>query len=316
MNPWSVFWRQGHSTTIGDYLKQGYDGAVADWWQVHVDAMAPGSVVLEVACGNCSLLPALARSGKPGRYIGVDLASVEISEVARKELESSALDVVVHTETPAEEIPEADASVDTVVSVFGVEYSDINRSLDEIRRVLKPGGRFLALIHHDASIVTTMSRRAVSEYVEDDIRALIDALRTISKARDETPDLSQLKNNAEAESARATINELAGQYLGDTNPDTANATMFELMSNALKFFKMMGQDTAKRAEFIESLAEEHAASRDRFAQMVSVALDDCGARDLEVKLADLGFDATRVDVIHSNEDILAWELYTEKPQPH
>ena len=37
MNPWSVFWRQGHSTTFGDYFKQGYDGAVASWWSGHVE---------------------------------------------------------------------------------------------------------------------------------------------------------------------------------------------------------------------------------------------------------------------------------------
>ena len=316
MNPWSVFWRQGHSTTFGDYFKQGYEGAVAEWWQAHVDTVAPESVVLEVACGNCSLLPVLAKSGKASKYIGVDLARVGISEVARKELESSSIDVIVHAETAAEDIPEADASVDTVVSVFGVEYSDLDRSLAEIQRVLKPGGRLLALIHHDESVVTTMSRRAVSEYIESDIRAVIDALRTISKARDETPDLSQLKNNVEAEAARATINELAGKYLGDANPDTANATMFELMSNALKFFKLMGQDPSARSAFIDALAQEHAASRDRFEQMVSVALDECSVGELEVKLADLGFDATRVEVIHSNKDILAWELYTEKPLPH
>ena len=212
MNPWSVFWRQGHSTTFGEYFKRGYEGAVAEWWQAHVDAMEPGLAVLEVGCGNCSLLPVLAKSGKADRYIGVDLASVDISGVARKELAGSAIDVVVHAETPAEKIPEADASVDIVVSVFGVEYSDLDRSLAEIERVLKPGGRLLALLHHGESMVTSMSRRAVSEYVEDDVDAVIGSLRTISKARDNTPDLSQLKNNAEAEKARATINELAGKY--------------------------------------------------------------------------------------------------------
>jgi ubiquinone/menaquinone biosynthesis C-methylase UbiE len=316
MNPWSVFWRQGHSTTFGDYIKQGYVGAIAEWWQLHVDALQPEFAVLEVGCGNCSLLPALAKSGKPGRYIGVDLASVDVSEIARQNLAATTIEVVVHSETPAEEIPEADASLDVVASVFGVEYSDPDRSLAEISRILKPGGKFLALLHHDGSIVTSMSRRALSEYVDDDVDAVIDALLTISKARDDTPDLSQLKNNADAEKARRKINELAGRYLGDTNPDTGNATMFEFTSNALKFFRMMREDSTSRAAFIEALAEEHAASRERFEQMVSVALDESGVRQLEVKLAELGFDATRVNVIHSNNDILAWELCSEKPLPH
>jgi len=316
MNPWSVFWRQGHSTTFGDYFKQGYVGAIAEWWQSHVNALQPDFAVLEVGCGNCSLLPALAKSGKPGSYIGVDLASVDVSEVARQNLAATTIDVVVHSETPAEDIPEADACFDIAASVFGVEYSDLDRSLVEIYRVLKPGGKFLALLHHDGSIVTTMSRRALSEYVEEDVGTVVDALRTISKARDETPDLSQLKNNTGAEEARRKINELAGRYLGNTNPDTGNATMFEFMSNALKFFRMMREDSTARAAFIDALTEEHAASRERFAQMVGVALDEGGVRQLEVKLAELGFGATSVNEIHSNNDILAWELCSEKPLPH
>ena len=316
MNPWSLFWRQGHSTTFGDYFKQGYDGAVASWWQAHVDALSDDVSVLEVGCGNCSLLPGLVKSGSRGRYVGVDLAAVEVSEVAKKGLESSDIDVVLHGETPAEDIPEDDASVDVVASVFGIEYSDLDKSLGEAQRILKPGGKLVTLLHHDESVVTSMSRRALAEYDEQDLEAVIAALGTISKARDETPDLSELKKNAEAEKAREEINRLAGKYLSNTDPVTANATMFELMTNALKFFKMMGASSEDRRQFIDSLASEHRASRERFDQMVTVALDQGGVEQLEVKLADLGFTNTRVDVILTNNEILAWELCTEKQRPH
>ena len=316
MNPWSVFWRQGHSTTFGDYFKHGYDGAVAEWWNGHIQDLEAGATVLEVGCGNCSLLPFLVRSGSAGTYIGVDLASIEVSEVATKGLAESGIDVVLHGETPAEKIPEDDASVDLVASVFGIEYSDLDQSLLEVQRVLKAGGRFVALLHHDGSIVTSMSKRAVSEYDEADFRTVIDSLRTISAARDETPSLADLKNNASAEAARGEINRLAAKYLNDTNPDRANATMFELMTNALKFFKMMGASSQERQRFIDFVATEHEASRERFRQMVSVAFSESGVRDLEVKLADLGFGNTRIDTVLTNNDILAWELCTEKQLPH
>ena len=316
MNPWSVFWRQGHSTTFGDYFKHGYDGAVAAWWSGHVERLTAGATVLEVGCGNCSLLPFLVRSGTVGRYIGVDLAAIKISEVASEGLDESGIDVILHGETPAEQIPEDDGTVDVVASVFGIEYSDLARSLGEVQRVLKAGGRFVALLHHDESIVTSMSRRAVSEYDGTDFSTVIESLKTISAARDETPSLSDLKHNTSAEAARAELNRLAAKYLNDTNPDTANATMFELMTSALKFFKMMGASSEERQGFIDFLATEHEASRERFQQMVSVAFDDSGGRDLEVKLADLGFGQTRIDVVHTNNDILAWELCTEKQLPH
>ena len=203
-----------------------------------------------------------------------------------------------------------------MASVFGIEYSDLARSLGEVQRVLKPGGRFVALLHHDDSIVTSMSKRAVAEYDETDFGTVIDSLRRISAARDETPSLSDLKHNATAEAARGEMNRLAAKYLNDTSPDTANATMFELMTNALKFFKIMGASSRERQKFIDFVATEHEASRERFQQMVSVAFDESGIRDLEVKLADLGFGNTRIDVLRTNNDILAWELCTEKQLPH
>lgn len=316
MNPWSVFWRQGHSTTFGDYFKQGYDGVVASWWQSQLEALEAGATVLEIGCGNCSLLPGLVKSGKRARYVGVDLAHVEVSEIARQGLDESGIDVVLHGETPAENIPEDDASVDVAASVFGIEYSDLEKSLGEVQRLLKPGGRLVALLHHAGSVVTSMSRRALAEYNEQDLESVIAALGVISKARDETPELSELKNNPDAERAREEINRLAGKYLGNTDPNTGNATMFELLTNALKFFKMMGADSAERRQFIESLGAEHRASQERFDQMVAVALDESGIEQLQVKLDGLGFTNTRVDAIHTNNEILAWELCTEKPLPH
>jgi len=316
MNPWSVFWRQGHSTTFGDYFKQGYDGSVADWWKSHVGALHEGASVLEVGCGNCSLLPFMVRAGNNGRYIGVDIASVEVSDVAKQGLDESGIEVVLHSETPAESIPEDDGTVDVVASVFGIEYSDLDASFSEIQRILKPGGRLVALLHHGDSVVTAMSKRALSEYDDADFDSVISALGTINKARDETPSLSDLKNNAEAEGARAEINRLAAKYLGDTNPKTANATMFEVMSNALKLFKIMGASSDERREFVDSLQMEHQASRERFEQMVSVAFDESGVEQLKVKLGDLGFGNSEIGVVHTNNDIFAWELCTEKQLPH
>ena len=312
MNPWSLFWRQGHSTTFGDYFKQGYEGAVADWWQSVLGTLPPGSAVVEMGCGNCSLLPAMIKSGYEGKYIGVDIANVMLSPVAKQGLSESEIEVILHSGTPAEDVPEADDSIALVASVFGIEYSDFDRSLAEVLRLLKPGGRLCALLHHDDSVVTSMSRRAISEYNSFAIKKVIDALSTISNERDRTPLIAGLKTNPRAEKARKKINLLAEKYLSSTNPDTANATMFGFMTEALKFFKMMGSPSQARRQFISSLAEEHKASHERFKQMVAVAFDEKKIENLQSKLHELGFGETKAEVIYTNKDILAWELSTEK----
>ena len=312
MNPWSLFWRQGHSTTFGDYFKQGYAGPVADWWHSKLTTLPTGSVVLELGCGNCSLLPAMISSGIKGKYIGVDLARVRLSAVSEQGLPESGIEVSLHSETPAENVPEADASIGLVASVFGIEYSNLDQSLPEVLRLLKPGGQFCALLHHDDSVVTSMSRRAISEYNSDDLNDIIDALTIICTERDNTPSIKELGSNPRAEKGRNIINQMAQKHLSNTDIKTANATMFEVMTDALKFFNMMGAPTQDRRQFISSLADEHKASHERFKQMVSVAFDDIAIENLKEKLGEIGFSEIKVSVIHTNDDTLAWGLSAEK----
>ena len=312
MNPWSLFWSQGHSTTFGDYFKQGYDGAVADWWQNQLLAAPENVTVLEVACGNCSLLPAMVKAGKVGKYIGVDIAKVAPSQVARQGLAESGIELVLHSEKPAEQVPEPDGSVDLVASVFGIEYSDLEQSVPEAARLLKTGGQFCALLHHDDSIVTTMSRRAISEFNGDDLDSLVESLAAINSERDRIINLAELKNSEKAEKGRNKINSLAQKYLSDTHPDTGNATMFEVMTQALKFFKMMGASNQQRLDFISSLEAEQRASHERFQQMVSVAFDEGAAEALKTTFEAAGFRDAKTEVVYSDKDILAWELQAVK----
>jgi ubiquinone/menaquinone biosynthesis C-methylase UbiE len=50
-------------------------------------------------------------------------------------------------QAPAEDLPFGDASFDTVVSTLVLCGVDVDRSLAELRRVLRPGGRLLFLEH-------------------------------------------------------------------------------------------------------------------------------------------------------------------------
>ena len=312
MNPWSLFWRQGHSTTFGDYFKQGYTGAVADWWQEKLSTLPGNPVVMEVGCGNCSLLPAMVKTGIKGRYIGVDIARVQPSAISEQGLAESGIEVTLHAETPAEDIPEPDDSVGLIASVFGIEYSDTDRSLPEVLRLLKPGGQFCALLHHVDSIVTSMSRREISEFNGDDLARVIDALSTISTERDKAAAIAELGSNPRAEESRNVINQLASKYLNDTDPKTGNATMFEVMTQALKFFKLMGAPSQVRRQFIASLAEEQEASHERFKQMVSVAFDNGRMENFKQKLRELGFTDIKASATYTNAELLAWGVDAKK----
>ena len=71
--------------------------------------------------------------------------------MARSKAAETALSIEF-LEASAEQIPLEDGSVDTVVSTWTMcSIPDIRRALEEMRRVLKPGGRLLFVEHGLAS---------------------------------------------------------------------------------------------------------------------------------------------------------------------
>ena len=106
-------------------------------------ALQPGEVVLELAAGvgHTSLLAADAVA-PGGRVIATDFAPAMV-DAARRLAEQSGATGVEHRVMDALAIDLLDRSVDAVVCRWGLMlFADPARALAEVRRVLRPGGRF------------------------------------------------------------------------------------------------------------------------------------------------------------------------------
>jgi SAM-dependent methyltransferase len=107
-----------------------------------VAGIAAGQRVLDVACGTGALTRTVAaRVGATGAVLGLD-ANPEMLAVARR------LDTTIEwIDGRAEALPLLDASVDAVVSQFGLMFFDDRvRALSEMRRVLRPGGHLAVAV--------------------------------------------------------------------------------------------------------------------------------------------------------------------------
>lgn len=101
----------------------------------------PG-VVLDVGCGTGRLLRDAGTQWPNATLIGVDPAPGMIAE-AKKRLASATFHIA-----PAEDLPLADATVDLAVSTISFHHWPKKREgLEEIARVLRPGGRLLLADH-------------------------------------------------------------------------------------------------------------------------------------------------------------------------
>jgi demethylmenaquinone methyltransferase/2-methoxy-6-polyprenyl-1,4-benzoquinol methylase len=113
------------------------------WRQRAADlaALAPGGRALDVACGTGDLAIELARRvGPAGTVVGSDF-SEPMLDVARRK--SSA---VRWEWANALELPYPDGRFDAATVGFGARnFSDLDRGLAEMARVVRPGGRVVVL---------------------------------------------------------------------------------------------------------------------------------------------------------------------------
>lgn len=127
----------GLLTALSFTVGRDHDAELA----VRLTALGASDYVIDVGCGAGVAARRAARSG--ASVVGIDPAAVML-RVARPLTRDRAR--VRYLEGTAEALPLPDASATVLWSIATVHHwHDLDRGLDEARRVLTPGGRLLAI---------------------------------------------------------------------------------------------------------------------------------------------------------------------------
>ena len=152
--PWQSYWQSHvtHNSFMHEYESgDGPYGLIDHYWQSIFTSITSNTVVVDLGAGNGALSHLYIKHvGEPQcrSWHNVDYAQIKAP---------TAHACITHTQADMHALSFADSSVDLVVSMYGIEYSDLSRSLAEVARVLKPDGQCVLLMHHPQSIISAQS---------------------------------------------------------------------------------------------------------------------------------------------------------------
>lgn len=109
---------------------------------VRLAEVRPDDVLLDVACGTGDVARAFASADVRPRHIcGMDFAASMLRRAADRPISGGTF-----LQADALHLPAADGSVSIVTCAFGIRnFSNLSAGLQEMHRVLKPGGRVVIL---------------------------------------------------------------------------------------------------------------------------------------------------------------------------
>lgn len=167
-----VQWR--HWTSVADAWGRWFDwtdrnfAPLTAWLRDHTGWRA-GANVLDIGCGSGYPAVAAAAGVSPGGTVtAIDISPAMIGVASRRAAEAG-LDNVTFQEMDADALGFADETFDVVTCVCTLMFSpEPERAISEIRRVLKPGGRFGIVVWDEPSVnpFSMLLVSVVSRFIE------------------------------------------------------------------------------------------------------------------------------------------------------
>lgn len=149
-----------------------------DGW---VKENAKGKIFLDYACGNGSNAIKAAEAGA-SLSLGLDISSVSVNNAKITATEKK-LDNTFFFQADAENTKLPDSCVDTIICSGMLHHLDLSFAFPELRRILKPGGRLLAVEALDYNPIIKLYRMLTPDMRTDWEKAHILSFKDIKFAK-------------------------------------------------------------------------------------------------------------------------------------
>lgn len=311
---WSRYWAAGALHSCGQSFEGNYPGAIRDFWAEAFAPLPAGARMLDIATGN-GPLPKLLLALRPDAAVQCD--AIDLARVAPAWLDALPAEargrIRFHPGIEAETLPFDDASFDLVVSQYGLEYSDTARSVPELLRVLRPGGRVRLLVHHAGSRPVQLAREEIGHIdwlcspggFLDQARGLAGPM-----ARAATPEGRRaLALDPDAARARAGFDaarrQLQQRFEDSPCPDVLGETADAV---AAAFQASQAGGAARGGQVLDAVQARLGDARLRLLELVACARDEAGIAGLCDALAAGNRPRGRAEPMVYEGQLMAWAV--------
>lgn len=291
---WDQYWHYDRIASCFDGAgADNYDAWIADGWRGFFRDLPEGTHILDLCTGNGAAALIAAEIGRTGgkhfEIAAVDQADIDPAAFVTRHGEDYAL-IRFQGGVDVEALPFPDAGFGAVISQYGIEYSDLGRSLPEAVRMLAPGGCLRLVVHATEGIVAAGARTVIAEAdllldgigLPDSARRCFEAVLAVERP-------PHAGDKAEADRCFAAFQsalEKAARHI----PQAHDKTMFRNSGAVLlDTFSRRGHfDLEQLLTKADEVRAEIACHRWRLAALVESALDRDGAGMLAQRLRDNG----------------------------
>lgn len=308
---WESYYRGGALVSAPLDVEPNYTKEVRDAWVAFFSDLDGSARILDVGTGN-GPIPLIAKEVRDAGSTSFDIHGADLARIdpiANVEDGAELFDgITFHSETPCEELPFDDDNVDAVTGQYVIEYTDIERALSEIFRILKPEGRCQFIIHHDESVVVCNARESLAH-----ADLAVHELKMLRKLRRFcVPDSD---SPATIESARQAMIDV-GQRLADELRRTSNPIFLDylLRSSAQLFQLRLTATQGALLQYLKRLDDDVRNWTRRLQDLESGALTEGAMQSLAQTATTAGFtDVSFVPQYQDGDQLVGWLLVMNTP---
>lgn len=288
---WEKYWRFNRIASCFDTNGSNYPPEVIQEWEKFFGSLEPGAKILDVCTGN----GAVARIGaeiSEAEDLGFDITGIDHAAIDPTKFTKTTLgleDIEFMGGIKAEDLPFPDNSFGAAVSQYGFEYTNPEKTIVELSRVLTDDARMKLICHTEDAVQTETGKGELEllDFILDDL-----ALHQAAKNATTAVWLTEQDAGGEGE-AKALLETFQAKMtrVGEKLKETPNSPFLRstlgLLAHTFEVRRHFPLETLIKK--INDAELEARAHRERISALVDVALSNPEVKALEGKFNEQGF---------------------------